>query len=321
MILVTGATGFLGSELVRQLLLQGKPVRALKRQTSLTPEILLPYSSIDWVEADVLDHFALKEAMDGVSHVYHCAAMVSFRKADKKKMLKVNVEGTANMVNICLENNIQKLVHTSSIAAVGQNKLGDLSHEADHWQFNKSQSNYAISKYESEMEVFRGVAEGLNAVVVNPSIIIGKNAGKTGSGQLFETVKKGLNYYPGGSCGLVDVEDVARTMIGLMDCDIKSGRYIINSENLSYRDLLTAIAKGYGLAPPSFKLSPWMLNSGLMISLIARTLTGKEYGITREIVNSAFKSLQYSNKKITEALNISFKPVHTSILEICQVTK
>jgi dihydroflavonol-4-reductase len=318
MILVTGGSGFLGSELLRQLSRQGKPLRALKRKTSVIPEILSQDHSIDWREGDVLDYYALKEAMEGVSQVYHCAAMISFRQADKKKILKVNVEGTANLVNICLENPDSKLVHASSISAIGQNKNGHPSNESDHWQFSKTQSNYAVSKYESEMEVFRGIAEGLNAVIVNPSIIIGKNAGKEGSGQLFETVRRGLKFYPGGACGLVDVEDVAAIMIRLMESSINSGRYIINSENISYQDLFTSIAHAYGLKAPGIKLSPWMLRTGYLASLMAKALTGKSYGITKEIISSAFKTPRYSNQKIKEALNVTFKPVDKTILEICQ---
>ena len=321
MILVTGATGFLGSELVRQLLQQGKPVRALKRHNSVIPEILSKQPSINWFNGDILDQYDLTEAMEGITQVYHCAALISFRKEDKKKLLQVNVEGTANLVNICLENNIQKLVHTSSIAAVGQNKNGEPSNEDDHWQYSKKQSNYAISKYEGEMEVFRGIAEGLKALVVNPSIIIGKNAGQTGSGQLFARVRKGLKYYPTGSCAVVDVEDVARIMIQLMESDINKGRFIVNSENISYHDLFSSIAKAYDKAPPSFRLSPWMLKSGYRASSIAKALTGKDYGLTKEMVNSAFSTTKYSNKKIIEALNISFKPLQSSILEICQLTK
>lgn len=321
MILVTGATGFLGSELVKQLLQQGKSVRALKRQTSVIPEILTRESSIDWRVGDVTDYFTLKEAMDGVSEVYHCAAMISFRKVDKKNLLKVNVEGTAHLVNICLENKVRKLVHASSVAAVGANKNGDPQLESDHWEFSKDQSNYAVSKYESEMEVFRGIAEGLTAVIVNPSIIIGRNAGKNGSGQLFDTVKKGLRFYPEGSCGLVDVEDVARSMIQLMESDIETERFIINAENMSYRDLFSAIARGYGLVPPSVKLTPWMLKSGYLAASLAKLLTGRDYGITSEIVNSAFNIVNYSNKKIIKALQFSFKPVQHSILEICQYNR
>lgn len=317
MILVTGATGFLGSELVKQLSLQGKPLRALKRQTSVIPEILSQNKLIEWHDADILDYFALKEAMEGVSEVYHCAAMISFKTADRKRMLKVNVEGTAILVNICLENKVRKLVHASSISAIGQSKMGGLINETDQWQFTKKESRYAISKYESELEVNRGVAEGLNAVIVNPSVIIGKNAGITGSGQLFETVKKGLKFYPSGGCGLVDVEDVVRTMIALMESNISAERYILNSENFSYRDLFTSIAKAYGLTPPKFKLYSWMLKSGFLLSSMARAITGNDYGLTRELVNSASKTTKYSNQKISEALDISFKPIRQSITEIC----
>lgn len=317
MILVTGATGFLGSELVRQLLQQGKPVRALKRASSIIPAILSEHTSIDWRVGDVLDYYALREAMEGITDVYHCAALISFRKEDKKKMLKVNVEGTAHLVNLCLQNNVRKLVHASSITTIGQNKNGEPSNEDDHWQFNKTQSNYSISKYESEMEVFRGIAEGLNAVIVNPSIIIGKNAGDEGSGQLFETVRKGLKYYPGGSCGLVDVDDVARIMIQLMDSDIQPDRFIINSENVTYQDLFTSIATGYGLTPPGIKLSPWIAKISFLASSFAKAVTGKENGITKEILDSAFKTPKYSNRKITQALNIRFRPINESIMAIC----
>lgn len=321
MILVTGATGFLGSELVKQLLLQGKTVRALKRQTSLIPEIIAQARSIDWRDGDVTDYFTMKEVMEGITEVYHCAAMISFRKADKKKLLKVNVEGTAHLVNICLENKVRKLVHASSVAAVGENKTGNPRIESDHWQISKDQSNYAISKYESEMEVFRGIAEGLMAVIVNPSIIIGKNAGKNGSGQLFEKVRNGLKFYPGGSCGVVDVEDVARTMIRLMESDLKTERFIINAQNMSYKELFTSIAKAYGLVPPGIELTPWMLRSGYLLASMAKLFTGNDHGITSEIVRSAFNTVNYSNKKIVKALDFSFKPVQQSILEICQFTQ
>lgn len=317
MILVTGATGFLGSELVKQLSLQDKPVRAIKRQTSTIPEILSGHSLIDWREADMLDYFALQEAMAGVTEVYHCAAMVSFKVVDRKKMLKTNVEGTHNLVNICLENKIRKLVHASSISAVGQSKAGKLIRETDQWQFSKMQSSYAISKYESEMEVYRGIAEGLNAVIVNPSVIIGKNAGNFGSGQLFEIVRKGLKFYTGGGCGIVDVDDVARIMMILMESDISAERFILNSENVSYYELFSAIAKAYDLTPPRYKLRPWMLKSGHLLASTAAGITGKDYGIPRELVNSASRVTKYSNLKISEALNISFKPVSQSITEIC----
>ena len=317
MILVTGATGFLGSELVRQLIRQGKSVRAIKRQDSIIPEILKNEQNIDWQTADILDYFVLKEAFQDVNEVYHCAAFISFNAGDKKKMLNVNVGGTANIVNLCLENNIKKLVHVSSIAAVGEGKAGELITEKDHWEFNSRQSGYSISKYESEMEVFRAVAEGLNAVVINPSIIIGKNAGKEGSGQLFETVRKGLKYYPGGSCGLVDVEDVAKIMIALMESNITAERFLINAENWTYQDLFTEVAQQFNLKPPSIALKVWMLKLAYFGSRLASSITGKNYGLTKDTVRSAFKRHNYASDKIKKAIDIQFKPIKKTIAEIC----
>lgn len=308
----------MGSELIRQLLNQGKAIRAIKRPASKIPAILESHPIIDWYHADILDFYALQDAMEGVTEVYHCAAMVSFSKADKKMMRRVNIEGTANLVNICLENRIRKLLHVSSVSAVGQSKTGTLTSEKHHWQFDKNQTSYAVSKYESEMEVFRGIAEGLNAVIVNPSIIIGKNAGDEGSGQLFKKVKDGLSFYPKGSCGLVDVEDVAKTMIRLMESDISAERFIINAENISYKELFKKIAEAYKLTPPKIKLQPWMLKSGYLLSSLVKVVNGKDYGLTKELVKSASKTSGFSNQKITDALSSNFKPIDTSIFEICQ---
>lgn len=318
MILVTGATGFLGSELVRQLLHKGEKVRAIKRDTSRIPRILKDEGNIEWFTADILDYFALKEAMEGISRVYHCAAFISFDPADRKKMLRVNIQGTVNLLNISLENNIGRFLHVSSVAAIGNSKKGRPITENDHWEFSPEQSAYSISKYESEMEVFRAVAEGLNALIVNPSIIIGKNAGKEGSGQLFETIQKGLRYYPGGSFGYVDVEDVAKAMISLMNTEISEERFIINAENWSYRDLFSEIALGFDKSPPSIALKRWMLQCAFLGSSIISIFTGKNFGLTKDIISSAFKKKNFSNDKIRKTLNLEFKPVKDSITEICR---
>lgn len=317
MILVTGATGFLGSELISQLLLRGEKIRAIKRDTSRIPQILADKTDIEWFNADILDYFALSEAMDGVSHVYHCAALVSFNPKDKKEMLKVNVEGTSNLLNICMEKNIRRFLHVSSIAALGESKKGNLITEKNHWEFGSGQSTYSISKYKSEMEVFRAAAEGLNAVIVNPSIIIGKNAGKEGSEQLFESIRTGLNYFPGGSCGYVDVADVAKTMILLMESNISDERFIINSENLTYKEFFSNIALKFGKTPPAIALKPWMMYIAWLGSRVITLLTGKRFGLSAETVRSAFKKQMYSNEKIKKVLNFNFKPVDDSISEIC----
>ncbi len=317
MILVTGATGFLGSELISQLLLRGEKIRAIKRDTSQIPQILADKKGIEWFNADILDYFALSKAMDGISYVYHCAALVSFNPKDKKEMLKVNVEGTANLLNICMEKNIRRFLHVSSIAALGESKKGALISEKNHWEFGSGQSSYSISKYKSEMEVFRAAAEGLSAVIVNPSIIIGKNVGKEGSGQLFESIRKGLNYFPGGSCGYVDVSDVAKTMILLMESNISNERFILNSENLTYKEFFANIAMKFGKEPPAIPLKPWMMYIAWLGSSVITFLTGKKFGLSAETVRSAFKKQTYSNEKVKKALNFNFKPVDESISEIC----
>lgn len=317
MILVTGATGFLGSELIRQLLLKGEKIRAIKRDTSKIPEILKEETSIEWHNADILDYFALKDAMEDISRVYHCAAMISFKPSDKKQMLKVNVEGTVNMLNLCMEFNIDKFLHVSSVASIGDSKKGALIREEDHWEFNSSQSAYSVSKYESEMEVFRAGAEGLKTVIINPSVIIGKNAGNEGSGKLFSALQKGLSYYPQGSFGYIDVNDVAKTMILLMESDIFDERFIISAENWTHKDLFTEISEQFGRKAPSFALKPWMLQLAYFGTQIVSGISGKNYSLTKDTVRSASKKRSYSNEKIKKALNLDFKPIRESIREIC----
>ncbi len=316
MILVTGATGFLGSELVKQLLEKGFAVRAIKRENSIVPDILKEKTNLDWVNADVLDYFSLEEAFKGIKKVYHCAAFISFNPADKKKLQKINVEGTANVVNLCMEQDVEKLVHVSSVAAIGEAKPGQLTSEKNHWEFNGNQHQYAISKHESEMEVWRGIAEGLNAVIVNPSVIIGKNSGIKGSRQLFETVKKGLKFYTDGSIGLVDVEDVTKCMIALMESEITGQNFIINAENWSYKDFFTTIASNFKISPPAIEAHPWMLGLAWRGAKLASLITGKDYGLTKATARSACKKHDYSNKKITQAIGVEFKPIKTSIQEI-----
>jgi len=318
MVLVTGATGFLGSELVRQLLQKGEKVRALKRDTSVIPSILKNKEAIDWVNADLLDYYGLEDAIQGITKVYHCAAIISFAPKEKKQMMKVNVEGTVNLLNACVANSIHKFLHVSSVAALGESKKGELIDEKHHWEFGPSQSSYSVSKYESEMEVFRASAEGLNTVIVNPSIIIGKNAGSDGSGQLFETIREGMSFYPDGSFGYVNVEDVVSAMIMLMESDISNERFIISAENWTYRNLFTEIALHMGKNPPTIALQPWMLNAARLGKGLLSILTGTENSLSKETVRSAFKKQNYSNEKIKKTLNLEFRSVKDSILEICK---
>lgn len=318
MILVTGATGFLGAEVARQIAAAGDDLICTKRPTSVIPSILQPYShKITWAEADMLDVFALEDALQGITQVYHCAAWVSFNPKHQKGMIKTNVEGTANLVNLCVEYNI-RLVHVSSIVAIGDAKPGTLITENNHREETPHEDGYAISKYESEMEVWRGIAEGLNAVVVNPSLIIGANAGVGGTGAIFNKVRKGLKYYTRGSLGWVDVEDVARCMIALMKSDIKAERYIISAENLEYKHVFDEAARCFGVKAPQTEASRWMLNLAWRASAVAGFLAGKPKGIDKTSAQAASKTTRFDNDKIKQAIGIEFKPIRQSIKEICE---
>jgi dihydroflavonol-4-reductase len=317
MILVTGATGFLGSEVARQLALQGGPIRCTKRSTSKIPSLLTPFDkNIEWVEADLMDVFALENALDGVTQVYNCAAWVSLRQADKEPMIQTNVTGTGNLVNICTRNNI-RLVHVSSVAAIGEAKPGELTTEKHHLDQANETDGYAISKLESEMEVWRGIAEGLDAVIVNPSIIIGPNAGTEGSGALFETVRKGLKFYTNGSMGFVDVEDVAKCMIALMNSNIHAERFIISAENQPYKELTAEIAQGFGIKPPAALAKPWMMGLAWRGAAFAAFITRGAPSLDKVAAQAATVVKNFDNSKIKKATGIEFKPLSASIKEVC----
>jgi len=317
MILVTGATGFLGSELVKQLIDSGKSVRAIKRNSSAIPDILKPLSNIEWVEADIVDYFSLEDAFEGVSHVYHCAALVSFDPAYKKQLLKVNREGTAHIVNLCLDKGIKKLVHVSSVSALGDAKKEEFITEQTQWEFDGTQNGYSISKYESEMEVWRGISEGLNAVIVNPSLILGANADTEGTGKLFEMLKKGLKFYTNNVVGVVDVEDVAKAMIRLMDSDVTAERFILNAQNITSKELFTEAAKSLRVKPPHILAKPWMLELAWRGAGFLSLFTGKNYALTKDSARSASKIRRYSSEKLLKELpGFTYKPLNKTLEEI-----
>lgn len=318
MILVTGATGFVGSVLALQLVQQNITIRCLKRSTSVVPQSLQPYSKfIQWHEADILDGPLLDDAFEGIDQVYHCAAWVSFKPADKEPMIHTNVNGTANIVNLCLEHDA-RLVHVSSIAAIGQAKPGQLITEKNYLEETPANNNYAISKLESEMEVWRGIAEGLEAVVVNPSLIIGAQAGTAGTGAIFETVRKGMSFYTTGTCGFVDVEDVAHCMILLMNSEITAERFIINAENWNYKDLIETAAQCFGVKAPTREAKPWLMELAWRSAALASALTGNTPALDKVSARAATQDMRFDNSKLQKAVDMEFKPVKQSIKEICE---
>jgi nucleoside-diphosphate-sugar epimerase len=316
MILITGATGFLGAELAQQLTSQGLRVRALKRESGNIPGLLKGNPNIEWFTADINDLATLEEAFQGITQVYHCAALVSFDPKDKAKMIHVNIEGTSNVVNLCVEHGT-RLLHVSSVAALGEPKKNQQITEDDYWEYSPHVHTYAISKYEGEMEVWRGIAEGLEAVIVNPSVIIGANAGYQGSGALFKLVQDGLSFYTNGSTGLVDVTDVAKCMIELMNSGLQAERYTISAANLTYKELFSSIAEGFGLKPPTREAKPWMLGIAWRAAKLATFFSGRSFGLTSDTVRSSTSYSYYSNDKIKNTTSIAFKPLDQSIREVC----
>ena len=241
-ILVTGAAGLLGSELVNQLLEKGYKVTATYHSASLN----VTHPNLTIQQCDILDTAGLEEIMRGITHVYHCAAIVSFEPKDKRRLLKINVEGTANVVNACISANVQKLIHVSSVSSLGRIRNGETVTEQMNWTEETSNSIYGKSKYLGELEVWRGIGEGLQALVVNPSTILGGNNWENGSAVIFKTVYEGFKWYTEGISGFVDVRDVACAMILLMNSKISGQRFILSSENLSYKEIFSSIAKCFG---------------------------------------------------------------------------
>lgn len=316
MILVTGGTGFLGSHLLRALVHAGKSVRALYRER--IPEQLNDIRDrVEWVKGDVLDVLALEDAMQQVEMVYHCAAVVSFQPDKKAQMMKINAEGTANVVNSALDAGVRKLLHVSSVAALGRAKtMQDIS-EASSWEDSRNNSAYAISKHLSEMEVWRGIAEGLDAVIVNPSIILGTGFWHDGSGMLLKNAWKEFPYYTQGINGFVDVEDVVKAMILLMDGPVTGQRFILSAENWPYRELFTKMATVLGKKPPHIAVKPWMAEIVWRIEGIKGKLSGKRPLLTKETARTAQLKVYYNNSKLLQALpGFQFRPLEETITSI-----
>lgn len=330
MILVTGGTGLLGSHLLYDLVKSGKKVRALKRSSSKLSDVQRTFyyytkdaeqlfSAIEWVDGDVLDIFSLLDAMEGVDEVYHCAAIVSFSKKNQEELLKVNIDGTANVVNAALEKGIKKFCHVSSIATLGKAEGENEISEDTFWKSSPENTLYSISKYGAEREVWRGVQEGLNAIVVNPSIIIGPGNWKKGSSNLFHTAYNGNKYYTHGATGFVDVRDVAKAMIDLMESTIKNERFIISSENIPYQYFFDLVHKDLGIRKPYLKAGKTLSEIIWRIEKVRSFITGLDPLITKETARTAHKKSSFSNKKIRELLGFNFIPMEQSIKDTCKL--
>jgi nucleoside-diphosphate-sugar epimerase len=322
LILVTGGTGFLGSYLLRYLCREGyRRIRALKRPDSPMDLVDSVKDQIEWVEGHLLDIFSLDEAMQDVQQVYHCAALVSFHPADRDRMLQVNRNGTANVVNSCLHAGVEKLVYVSSIAAIGRDRRSPEVSEQTKWQNSPDNSPYAISKFQAEQEVWRGQAEGLNVAVVNPSVILGAGFWHSGPQQVFKMAWEEFPYYPVGSTGFVDVRDVARFMIRLMESDISGQRFLLNGDNTSYREVQTTIAEALDKPPPSKALSPLLARWVARLESLRSKFGGKAPLITKDAAHLTALSYRYINDKSRAALDFEYTPLQQTLEETASAFK
>lgn len=317
MVFITGATGLVGSHLLQALVKNGENIVALARNPqSISPE-LKELQNVTWKSGDIRDRQSLQEAMKDCNEVYHCAALVSYQGRDGDLLFEINTEGTKEVVNAALEFKIKKLVYVSSVAAIGRSDDHLPVKESNEWTENKFISDYAKSKHHGEMEVWRGIAEGLNAVIVNPSLIIGEGDWNKGSLGIFREIYHSFPFYSMGEAGVVDVKDVVRAMMDLMKSEISGERFIVCAKNISYRDLFFAIADSYGKKRPSIAIGKWQSEIAWRLFALKGVFTRKEQTVTRESARLSQFVVNYDNSKIKQALNFEFTPLEESVKRIC----
>jgi len=321
---VIGATGFLGSHLLCHLVQSGDKIRALYHneqslaKTEPFPAYYnLPHQTfaekIEWYKVDILDIESITSALQGADIVYNCSGYVSFNKTDKDKMIAVNVKGTANIVNACLENNCKKLIHVSSIAALGETNTSDPITEETPWLRSATDSWYSITKFYAETEVWRGIAEGLSSIIVNPSVILGPGNWNEGSPKLFQTVDNGLRYYTKGIVGYVDVRDVCSAMILLAQSSIENEKFILSGSNQSYEALFQTIAKAIGKPLPNRNAGLYILALAWRLDKLRSLLFGKEQIITQNTARTALKKNWYTSQKLQTTISFQYRSFQETI--------
>lgn len=328
--LVTGGTGLVGAHLLLQLAQNGETIRALYRNKSTikkTENLFKKknasplFSSIEWVEGDVTDVPALELAFKGISRVYHCAAFISFDPKDEDQLRKINIEGTANMVNCSLAFGVEKFCHVSSIAALGDLAKNEaIITEETEWNPEKPHSDYAISKFGAEIEIWRAQQEGLNCICVNPGVILDavskKSDWNTGSSEIYKRINKGMFFYATGSTGFITVDDVVKTMIFLMKSPISGERFTLISENVNYKDLIYWIADALGAKKPTFQVKLWMTEIAWRFDWLFTLILPIKRSLSRAISKSMHSSELYSNSKINGVLPFEFQSIQSYCLKM-----
>jgi nucleoside-diphosphate-sugar epimerase len=319
MILVTGGTGLVGAHLLMHLAGQGSRIRSLYRSKegiAKARNVFMHYGkpelfdTIEWVKGDVTDIPSLEEAFKGIEYVYHCAAFVSYDPKDEGKLRKINIEGTANMVNCALDFGVKKFCHVSSIAALGDARESEtVITEETEWNPEINHNDYALSKHGAEMEAWRAWQEGLDVVIVNPGLVFGYGFWQQSSGKIFSAVKKGQQFYTLGTCGVIAVEDVANIMIKLMQSPVTGERFTLIAENITYRELFNSIADGMGKKRPQIYANRLITSVGWRLDWFLSKLLFKPRFLTRSMAKSSHKTEIFDNSKIVKQLDYKFIPV------------
>jgi len=319
-VFITGGTGFVGSYIVKALIEKGYAVRAMRRSARLPfyiPEKI--FSQVEWIDGDILDVVAIEDAMEGIDTVIHSAAIVSFVKKDRKQMYKVNVEGTANMVNIAIEKNIKRFVYISSVAALGRTAHGGHVNEDKKWEESKMNTHYAKSKYRAELEVWRAAGEGLNTVILNPSTVLGYGDWNIGSSAIFRNVYKEFKWYSPGINGFVDVQDLANATVLLMESGLINERYVVNGDNWPFRKLMDVMSHHFGKKKPERQTTPFLMSIAWRMEKLKSLFTHERPLLTRESARVAHSKTYFENDKILKALpGFSFTPLEESIQNSCE---
>lgn len=329
MILVTGGTGLVGSHLLYHLTQKNDAIRAIYRsENSLetvrtvfsyyTDSVDEFFSKIDWCQADITDVPSMTPLFEGVSQLYHCAALISFDPIDYREMRKVNIYGTAILMNLAIDAKLKKVCYVSSIAAIGDDPKKEIADEENEWSGNEKNHGYAITKYGGEMEVWRASQEGVDVVIVNPGVILGGGFWNSGSGKLFSQVKNGFSFYTQGSTGFVGVEDVVKPMIALMESKIKNERFILISENKTFQEVLSSIADGLAKKRPSKLIKPWATEIFWRWELFKSKITRKRPRMSKHSSRSLHTRSLYSSEKIQKSIGYKFERVEEVIQRVCK---
>lgn len=329
MILVTGGTGLVGSHLLYHLTQKNEQIRATYRsENSLkkvknvfsyyTDRVDEFFSKIDWQQADITEVPAMIPLFKGITEVYHCAALISFLPSDYREMRKVNIHGTAIIVNLAIDAKVKKFCYVSSIAAVGDDPKKAIADEENDWSGNEKNHGYAITKYGGEMEVWRASQEGVDVVIVNPGVILGSGFWDSGSGSLFSQTHKGFSFYSNGVTGFVGVKDVVISMIRLMESDVKNERFILVSENKSFGDILFSIADAFEKKRPFKLVKPWMSGLFWRWEWLKSKFTSKKPRMSKHSAKSLHSKTEYSSAKIQNAIGFEFQKMEAVIRKVCK---